>query len=157
MANLWKNRITRKTESVRAGIAELEKRINPEDLKAIRTGKLASPAFTQQAVSDIMGLTALYFRNAVGLEMPNSDEALFTFVFRYAVCAYALSLKWVIKGGHANAKSDTLRNDYIDMTYAAYATFFDGLITKDSKLREMYGDSRWILKNVFQISGATRV
>lgn len=156
-ANSWKNRITQKTESVRAGIAHLKERINPDDLKAIRTGKLASPAFTEQAVSDIMGLTSLYFRDVVRLErMPNSDEALFTFIFRYAVCAYALSLKWVIQGGHATAKEEVLRNDYIDMTYAAYATFYDGLITNDAKLRELFGISCWILKNVFQISSAAR-
>jgi hypothetical protein len=157
VANSWKNRITQKTESVRNGIATLKQRINPDDLRAIRGGKLASPAFTDQLVSDIMGLTALYFRDAVRLQpMPDSDEAVYTFIFRYALCAYALSLKWVIQGGHANAKNETLRNDYIDMTYAAYATLFDGLITRDSKLQELYGIACWILTNVFHIKPASR-
>jgi hypothetical protein len=155
VANEWKSRITQKTESVRTGIATLKGRISPDDLKSVRAGKLASRAFTDQLVEDIMGLTALYYRDTVRLNpMPDSEEALFTFIFRYALCAYALSLKWVIQGGHANAKNETLRNDYIDMTYAAYATLFDGLITKDSKLRELYGIACWILTNVFHIRPA---
>src|SRR4051812_11474399 len=55
VANSWKNRITRKTESVRAGISTLKERISPDDLRAVRAGKLASPAFTDQLVRDIMG------------------------------------------------------------------------------------------------------
>jgi hypothetical protein len=153
VAREWRDQMTRQAESVRRGLANLADRIKPEDLKALRIGQLASSAFTDQVVRDIMGLTALHFRDVVRLDpIPSSDEALFTFPFRYAVCAYALSLKWVIDGGHTNAKSETLRNDYIDMTYSAYATFFDGLITKDTKLQELYKMSCWMLEKVFHIN-----
>ena len=151
-AREWRDRFTRQTVSIRAAITNLEKQIAPNDLKALRSGQLASPAFTEQAIRNIMGVTALHFRDVVRANpMPDSDQALFTFPFRYAVCTYALSLKWVIDGGHSNAGRPKLRNDYIDMTYAAYATFFDGLITKDRKLQAIHAASCWILANVFGI------
>ena len=153
VAKQWRDRMTTKTAAIREGLSNLAARIDPGDLKAIRTGQAASRTFTDQTVADIMGITALHYRDIIRLDrMPSSDEALFTFPFRYAVCVYALSIKWVAKGGHINAKSETLRNDYIDMTYAAYATFFDGLITGDAKLKELYEISCWILENVFQIN-----
>jgi hypothetical protein len=149
-AHEWRDRFTRQTVSIRAAITNLEKQIAPSDLKALRSGQLASPTFTKQAVRNIMGVTALHFRDVVRADpMPDSEQALFTFPFRYAVCTYALSLKWVMEGGHSNAAEPKLRNDYIDMTYAAYATFFDGLITKDTKLQEVYSASCWILARVF--------
>ena len=152
-ASEWRERFTRQTLSIREGIRNLEKQITSDDLKALRSGQLASPAFTEQAVRNIMGVTALHFRNVVRADpMPDSDQALFTFPFRYAVCTYALSLKWVIDGGYANAAQPKLRNDYIDMTYAAYATFFDGLMTRDTKLRQVYAASCWILANVFAMA-----
>lgn len=155
-ARQWMDRILQKTASVRSGLENLEKRIDAEDLKAIRRGHVASPAFTNQVVADIMGLTALHFRDVACLHrMPSDEEALFTFPFRYAVCAYTLSLKWVIDRGYANAKSTTLKNDYIDMTYAAYATFFDGLITKDKKLQELYALACWVLDKVFGLKPLT--
>jgi len=40
-------------------------------------------------------------------------------------------------------------NDYTDMAYAAYATFYDGLLTKDKKLDEIYTFARRLLVRVF--------
>src|SRR5437899_1704641 len=66
-----RDRFTRQTASIRAAITNLEKQIAPNDLC----------------------VTALHFRDVVRADpMPDSDQALFTFPFRYAVCTYALSL-----------------------------------------------------------------
>ncbi len=100
-----------------------------------------------------MGLTANAFKSDLKFDpLPTADNALFSFTFRYAVCAYAMSLKWVADSGYATVKVEKLQNDYIDMVYAAYATFFDGIITHDGKLREIYGLACWMLKSVFGMS-----
>jgi len=56
--------------------------------------------------------------------MPDSKQVLFSLPFRYVVCSYALSLKWVFEKGYVGASCEKLRNDYIDVTYSAYATIF---------------------------------
>jgi hypothetical protein len=147
-----KERFTRLSVSIRAAIGELEAQFTPDDLRAIRAGKKPSLSFSEHALKNIMGLTALYFRDVVRADpMPDSDQVLFSLPFRYVVCSYALSLKWVFEKGYVGVSCEKLRNDYIDVTYSAYATIFDGLITKDKKLRENYATSSWILKTLFHI------
>lgn len=73
---------------------------------------------------------------------------MFSFQFRYSLCTYSLVLKWIMKDGYNNVSNDKLRNDFIDMVYAAYATFFDGIITKDKKLLEIYQFARWLIDEV---------
>jgi hypothetical protein len=147
-----RERFTRLSVSIRAAIGELEEQFTPDDLRAIRAGKKPSLSFSEHALTNIMGLTALYFRDVVRADpMPDPDQVLFSLPFRYVVCSYALSLKWVFEKGYAGASCEKLRNDYIDVTYSAYATIFDGLITKDKKLRENYAASSWILKTLFHI------
>ena len=141
---------TRQAVPIRTAITRLADRTCPDNLSALRKGLPASPAFTEQFVRDVMGITALHFRALVGMKkMPTAEDALFSYTFRYAVCAYALALRWLKEGGHDTAQLGTLRNDFVDMAYAAYATFFDGLITEDRKLEDMYKLARWILRNVF--------
>ncbi len=40
-------------------------------------------------------------------------------------------------------------DDVVDMTYVAYATIFDGILSKDRKLLEIYEEANFILHNVF--------
>ncbi len=147
-----RERFTRLSVSIRTAIGELEGQFTPDDLRAIRAGEKPSLSFSEHALTNIMGLTALYFRDVVRADpMPDLHQVLFSLPFRYVVCSYALSLKWVFEKGYAAASREKLRNDYIDVTYSAYATIFDGLITKDKKLRENYAASSWILKSLFHI------
>jgi len=147
-----RERFTRLAAPIREAIGELEAQFTAEDLRAIRAHKKPSVSFSQHALKNIMGLTALYFRNVVGANpMPDPDRVLFSLAFRYAVCSYALSLKWVFEKGYLGASRDKLRNDYVDVAYASYATIFDGLITNDNKLRENYTASCRILRNLFRI------
>ena len=57
---------------------------------------------------------------------------------RYSIALYSLAVKWSIAGGHSSARPDKLRNDGIDMFYVAYGTAFDGVISEDTKLIEIY-------------------
>ena len=129
---------SRQAEPIRTAITRLADRTAPDELTALRKGLPLPPAFTEQFVRDVMGITALHLRAVLGVnKMPSAEDALFSFTFRYAVCAYALALRWLKEGGHNTAQPSTLRNDFVDMAYAAYATLFDGLITEDRKLEDM--------------------
>jgi len=56
----------------------------------------------------------------------------------YSIALYALAIRWLSVGGHSSAKPKALRNDGIDMFYVAYGTAFDGVISKDTKLLEIF-------------------
>jgi hypothetical protein len=53
--------------------------------------------------------------------------------FRFALCAFMHALHWRVKGGVEDRLPERMRND-IDVSYAAYALCFDGIITEDSSL-----------------------
>ena len=46
-----------------------------------------------------------------------------------------------------------MRNDLVDINFVAYATYFDGILSADKKLGEIYDEASWLLFNVF-IPGA---
>ena len=77
------------------------------------------------------------------------DEVPNTFIFRNALCMYLLALEWAAFGGVKDASPDRLRNDMIDMNFAAYATFFDGLLSADAKLVRIHQDARLLLAELF--------
>ena len=53
-------------------------------------------------------------------------------------------------GGVNSMKPDRRINYLIDMNYAAYATFFDGLLTNDKPLIDIYLDACFLLNGVFE-------
>ena len=44
---------------------------------------------------------------------------------------------------------DRLRNDLVDIGYVAYATLFDGLLSNDRKLLDIYEEATFFLQRVF--------
>ena len=58
-------------------------------------------------------------------------------------------LRWISEGRVENVKPAKLRNDIVDMGYVAYATFFDGILTREKKVQEIYEESCLLLDQVF--------
>lgn len=70
---------------------------------------------------------------------PLTGEALFySYTFRYALRGLARAVDRISQGGHATTPLQKLMNEYTDMGYAAYATFLDGILTRDEKLKEVH-------------------
>jgi hypothetical protein len=66
-----------------------------------------------------------------------------------ALCAYLLLKRWISVGGAHQAKPERLRNDMVDVNFAVFATYFDGFLTADRKITEIYLETDWVLKHVF--------
>jgi hypothetical protein len=79
-------------------------------------------------------------------ELPPARELAYTFVFRYALAGYMVALRWIADGGAKNVKPEKIRNDIVDATYAAYATYFQGLLSNDAKANDLYDDAKSFLK-----------
>lgn len=86
---------------------------------------------------------------------PNKElraaDILYSYPFRYATAMYCLNLFWTAVGDVTKAPTNKVRNDATDMTYAAYATFFDGIITCDEKLAAVYRLTTAFLTGVFHV------
>ena len=82
-------------------------------------------------------------------ELPRGPEVRNTFIFRYALCGYVSILKRIEDGGAGKTKPEKLRNDVIDVNFAAFATYFDGLITSDKRARQIYAEAEFLLREIF--------
>jgi hypothetical protein len=78
-------------------------------------------------------------------ELPPALELPYTFILRYALTGYLVALRWIAVGGAKNVKPEKIRNDMVDATYAAYATYFQGLLSHDVKANEIYADAKFFL------------
>lgn len=76
-------------------------------------------------------------------------DARHYFLFRYAVATTLLILRWATDGGAVQAKPEVLRNDVVDLSYVTHATYWDGLLTKDAKMQDIYDETMVLIENVF--------
>ncbi len=80
---------------------------------------------------------------------PTFESLPNTYIFRFALCIYLLALDWGVAGGIRDVSDSKLRNDVIDMSFAAYATYFDGILTADRKVNRVYQQARNVLQDLF--------
>lgn len=135
-------------ESIREAINLLKQRCSPEELKALRRKELLPTEFWFR-FSDYVFDTAEAFARQQDWGPVTGETLVYSYTFRYALCALARAVDWISAGGHATAAPETIVNDYTDMAYAAYATFFDGILTRDEKLKEIHAFASRLLHRVF--------
>jgi hypothetical protein len=138
---------------VAQGIKGFTKSYKPEYLVALKKKEELKTEVIDKIIKDIMRLAVTLFRNHPDVqEIPQTIQvARNTYIFRFAISAYLLNLRWISDGGVENVSLDRLRNDVVDMGYVTYATFFDGLLTNDNKMKEIYEETRFILEHAFII------
>lgn len=135
---------------VAQGMEGLISSFNPEHLSALKRKENLKPEVIDKIIKDIMLLAAFLFQDHPDVhEIPQTHQAKDSYIFRFAISAYFLSLHWICNGGPGDVKRDKLRNDIVDMNYVTYATFFDGLLTNDKKMIEIYQETCFILEHVF--------
>lgn len=124
------------------GIKGISKLYDPSDLKALRKDEELSEDFMDRITKNIIELTKLLLAKHPDVKtLPKFDLLRNSYIFRFTVCAYFLSLRWIKDGGIDQLSPQKLRNDVVDMSYATYGTYFDGLLSMDKKMNEIYIDS----------------
>lgn len=103
-----------------------------------------------KTVRNVLEIAGTAFRDHPnGNRTPKYAELPNTFIFRAALCTYLLALEWSARGGAKDATPEKLRNDFVDMNFAAYATYFDGLMTTDAKVHRIHKEARLWLAALF--------
>lgn len=83
-----------------------------------------------------------YAGSRIAVETSQGTER---FLFRFALASACLVLWWIRHGGIEGVSQDRLANDALDMQQVAFATKFDGLLTGDTRMREIYAEASAIL------------
>lgn len=143
-------RMLKDAETTGAVFADIAKQYTKEERRAVRLGEPYPKGFMEKAAAFVLSLVHQAFAAHPNVSRtPSFEEMPNTFLFRYALCIYLLALDWAANGGAPDAKPKKFRNDFIDATFAAYGTFFDGLLTADEKLSRLHGEARAWLMGLF--------
>jgi hypothetical protein len=145
---------TAQIERIRADQGNYAKAIEDEaknytqnEIRIIRTDQPYSPEIVSKMAERIVGLTIKFFElHPDGIRPPTILELPYTFLFRMAVCAYLQTLRRIRDGGAQGVTADKIANDIVDATYVVYASFFQGLLSKDAKANELYRNVKHVLK-----------
>lgn len=121
-----------------------------EELLAIRKQSGVTKAMAKKIMAFTSELSAhLFEQHPSATRFPTRLELPNTYIFRVSLANTVLALWWVGVGGADRARPEKLRNDAVDCYLAAYATFFDGVLSGDEKLKDIYGACRYILAEAF--------
>lgn len=128
------------------GVLLLEKCFTKEEKEILRRKGQMPDDLKDKVVYHIMEMAENFFSHFPNYRRFKKFEDLFnTYIFRYSAAAYVLFIKWITRGGIGGVKPERLRNDVVDLSYITYATFFDGLLTKDAKALDVYHDTKELL------------
>lgn len=131
-------------------IKEMAQSFSTDQLAALRRRDTLSKETCEIIESNILSLAALFFQAHPDVsKLPKPHELRDSFIFRYALAAQLLVIWWLTSGGIESVNLDRLRNDVVDMTHVAYATMFDGILSKDRKLVDIYEEAKFVLQNLF--------
>jgi hypothetical protein len=128
----------------------VSKTFTPAELTLLRSKGAYTEALFDKFVENTLWVAAFMFRDHPRITKPPSANQLRnTFIFRVALCYLLLALNWISVGGAKKVKPENIRNDMIDVNFAACATFFDGLMTADRKARKLYCDADFLIRTFF--------
>jgi hypothetical protein len=65
-------------------------------------------------------------------------------------------LDWISMGGPKGVKAEKIRNDIVDVSFATFATYFDGLLSMDEKARRIYQQAAIVLESITNKPGDHR-
>jgi hypothetical protein len=118
-----------------------------DELAILRNKQPVTEAVAVKILDGTMNLARKFFALHPEIKkLPPAHELPYTFIFRMALCAYIHALRWRVAGGAVDALPERMRNDVLDVTYAAYALCFDGLLSNDAMATEIHDNARAMLE-----------
>ena len=128
------------------------------ELRLLRTRAAFTEEIARKLVRNIARTAKRIFDDHPQVKtFPRQAELLNTFIFRFALCAHLWAVDWISVGGPQRAKPERLRNDMVDISFATYGTFFDGLLTEDRKAAAIHRDACQLLRVLQQAATASTV
>lgn len=112
------------------------------EIRIIRTGG----KYTGQMIVTIFSAAIQIWETlAKEYELPregfSEEEISRTYLFRFALGLIMYLLWWIRGGSQTVVRIDRASNDFIDLSFAVYATYFDGFLTRDEK-------ASWVHQNL---------
>jgi hypothetical protein len=139
-------------ELIKQAIGEFRLTYSREELGVLRTHHPLTNSIAKKFRDHVLSVTAeLLAKRSLVQIIPTRSNFPNCFIFRSVLCSYLNIMDWISEGGAKDAKRETIRNDMVDVNYAAFATYFDGLLSKDEKALRIYQQAKYLLDHVFSV------
>jgi hypothetical protein len=126
--------------------SQMAKVFSKDEISILRKTAVLTDPIMNKLIHNVMMLAAMFFRNHPRVfHIPDARELPNTFIFRFSLCGYLLLLEWISQGSQPYVRHEKLRNDLVDLNFAVFATFFDGLLSADKKALRIYDRAKDIL------------
>jgi hypothetical protein len=147
LATLDLDKIAKGQETFAANLAEHAKNYTEAELKILRKGEKITPELYLKIIDQVFNLAYWLFAAHPYFErQPDFRTLPNAFLFRFAVAGYVIALRCLKEGGANGASKENIRNQMVDAMFATYATYFDGILTKDKGCEEIYATTVDVLK-----------
>jgi hypothetical protein len=132
------------------GMEEMQKTYTAAELTILRRREVHTPQLENKLVRNVISLAVELMKPHPNVAyIPRGPQIRNTFPFRLALCAYVSFLKRIEEGGTGKVSHENLRNDMVDANFAAFATYFDGLLTNDKRAADIYARAEYLLRETF--------
>ncbi len=128
---------------------EIENDFTSKDIDVIRKNLVYPPELVDKIIKTVIEISGYLFGLHPNVEkLPPFEDLQNTYIFRHAVCHYFVCIEWIASGGLRNRNSKKLLNDVVDMNIITYASFFDGLMTNEIKMKKRYKMLKILTQNI---------
>jgi hypothetical protein len=135
--------------NIPAAIEAIAENFTDAELKIIRTDLPFSEQIASKVIKYILLTTqSLFSQHPRPAVVRNFDGLLNTLLFRTALCSFLWAPDWISMAGPKSVKAEKIVNDLVDVNFATFATYFDGLLSMDEKARRIYQQAAIVLASI---------
>lgn len=134
-------------EETRDSFPEIQEIFTADEVSALRKNHPIDVSIAGK-IFDLASLTGgiIAKRHPHGVRGPSLKSKIDTFIFRYALASSLYLVEWIRQGSHVGKAVSKIRNDLIDLNFATYATYFNGVLSKDKNVQRFHHEMRVVLK-----------
>lgn len=137
-------------EAMRPIFNALGKEYSKDERAILRDRNSYTPKMADKLVKKLLELAGYIFRDSPFIHRrPSYEELPNTYFFRVTLACYLMAITRAAHGGVSSIRPDRLRNDLVDMTFVAYGTYFDGILSEDEDLNNMFSEVCLLLSGLF--------
>jgi hypothetical protein len=153
-ANALMDRARSVRQSAQSIVDDLGSDYSKDEREHLRSNAPYPQKLFDKVVHQIVKLTHIAMVRHVHLQKSSMrGEVYNSYIFRYMLCQFLNTLKIIGQGGQLSPSVDKVVNDDFDMTYVAYATFFDGLLSNDKNAQLIYAKALSALARIKDQTG----
>lgn len=120
--------------------------LSTAELKAIGSTDVIPHSLMGRIERMVMSTTA-HATKAAGIDVRQVSylDAVYSVAFRFSAAASAAAVDWAASGGLDDRTESSMANDLRDIHHIAYATCFDGILSRDKRLQRVERRARYIV------------